>query len=158
MLGQTQTIRDAYRRGMTLIELMLCVLATAGAAGVLVQVSASLRADTAEQRTIELLRPMRAALLEYHARYQAYPTGDTQDVLRTLYSDRYTRRLLADVPMSRGVEVLDGFGRPIKFVEADHDSRRPADFVSAGEDGRFGKTQLDAEALDNLYASETELE
>lgn len=158
MLGDSATRCIARCRGMTLVELMLCVLATAAAAGALVQVSGSLRADTAEQRTVEMLRALRHALLEHETHYQKSPVGETKDVLRTLYTDRHTRRLLAAVPLSRGVEVLDGYGRPIEFVASNETTGQPADFVSAGADGRFGKTPLDAEALDNLYASEMELE
>ncbi len=151
-------------RGMTLVELLLSSVLAVAVLGALSLVSASLRNDTAEQRTRATLRVLREAMLQYHETHGTWPQGSTHAVLEQLLSNRATLEMVEAVSLTRtaeGLTVLDGFGRPMRYVVSATSTTGEGDFVSAGADGRFGDPHAEdarqrSAAMDNLYGADTE--
>lgn len=132
-----------------------------GVMGVLVVISGSLRADDAHQRTQDALSTLNVALQTYHAWGGQPLPADTAAVVQILRQDPSTQPLIAGLPTAptdRGLMLLDGYSRPMRYrPAASPDS--VGDFVSAGPDGDFGDADAASPAqrratTDNLYGAE----
>lgn len=148
---------------MTLTEMVLALVLIAGVLGGLQMLSASLRADSADEQTRRTLRTLRAAAILHHhlaqrgeanaASVAALRTGPTDAALAALLAHPRTAAILAPVEtaFTRTADgrliARDGYGRAIRYLppppsrpdqpaDAYHDT--PGDFVSCGPDGRFG--------------------
>jgi type II secretory pathway pseudopilin PulG len=152
---------------MTLVEYLLALVVVASALGVLVMVSSSLRADTAQRQTRDTLQLLRAALLHYHDLHHDLPPGPADAALNSLLADPAVAPTLQPLPLlrspGRGLLILDGFGRPIHYQR--HQLPDPdlstTDFVSTGPDGQLGDPRsnlpaLRRAAMDNLLGADTE--
>ncbi len=161
--GRTAVAQHAWA-AMTLVELMLSIAMACAVLGVLVLVSASLRAGIGDDRTRQVLTTLHDALAKYRQTYTADPTGRTHEVIKLLFEDAATAPILESLSRDRtqGADVVrDGYGRPVRYLPPAPDGSRPGDFVSAGPDRRFGDPASDQPgdrraAIDNLYGSDME--
>ena len=104
------------------------------------------------------------ALEAYHEEAHSYPPGDTQSLIRYL-TGNHPGKSLGDDPavlaadpwlhsLARGAfdanltVVLDGWGRPIRYIPDGGPGRKPL-LISAGPDGDFGDTDP-RKARDNI--------
>jgi type II secretory pathway pseudopilin PulG len=175
---KVRDFRHFRGRGMTFTEMLLSMVLVAAVLGGLQVVSASLRAESADEQTRRTLRALRAAAV-LHLRLEhngdvsadavaALRGGLTADVLKVLLANPRTASLLASLRVDHAADgsliVRDGYGRPIRYLPpaaTDDDTNvrttTPGDFVSAGPDGRFGAPAgNDPAAADNLYGSDME--
>ena len=147
---------------MTLVELMLSIVVTAALMGLLVLLSGTLRRDSADQRTWQLLQTLHEALQRYHAAHAAWPSGPTPEVLRMLLTDSASSDLMENMQLDRlegPLALRDGYGRQLKYLPTT--GSREGCFVSAGPDGQFGNpdaedAKLSGAAIDNLYSRDAE--
>jgi len=148
-------------RGMTLVEMMVAMLLAVAAMGSLSLLAASLRDDTPQRQTQTTLTTLHEAMRIYSAAHDAALPAQTHETLQTLLADERSAAIMRHLPFTRtahGLAVLDGFGRPIRYLPPTS-ATREGDFVSAGPDGRFGDPhhtdpRQRAAAMDNLYASD----
>ncbi len=154
---------------MTFTEMLLSMVLVSAVLGGLQVLSASLRAETADEQTRRTLRSLRVAAVLHHRLHEqgevsddavaALRHGPTSAALAVLQAHPRTAALLASVKIDFAADgtmiARDGYGRPIRYLPA---AAPPAagDFVSAGPDGRFGASPADPAAADNLYGSDLE--
>ncbi len=161
--GRTAVAQHA-RAAMTLVELMLSVAIASAVLGVLVLVSASLRAGIGEDRTRQVLLTLHDALATYRQTHETDPAGHTHEVIKLLFEDAATAPILESLSRDQTQDsdvVRDGYGRPVRYLPPAPDVSLPGDFVSAGPDRRFGDPASDQPddrraAIDNLYGSDME--
>ncbi len=154
---------NTHNLGMGLVELVLALVVIAGVLGLMIVVTNSLRAESAEAATRQTLSLLRATLRYYHEQTQRWPAGDANSALATLIKAADAQspiNALALVANPNGTYVVrDGYGRPLAYQPSQ--TGHEPDFVSAGPDGQFGDPQSpDPDArlavIDNLYASESD--
>ena len=158
----------AAPRAMTFPEMLLSMVGIVAALGVVLAVCVSLRADTAQSRTVETLAALRAAYDQWRADAPRKPAADapqtTSQVLARLLDHPAARRTLADAGVrvdhlvDGSLRVRDGYGWPVRFVppRAAASGAAPAhaaDFVSAGPDGRFGAAAAFDEPTEATHAA-----
>jgi len=158
--------KTAVRRGMTIVELLLSMAASAVTLGGVTLISESLRTDTSDQQTRRTLRLLRISLTHYHNRHAAWPPGPTTaDAVRALLADPEAAVMLRPLRLPDSPQhewtLRDGYDRPIRYAVGTDGNTVVADFVSAGPDGRFGDLASDhperrLDAMDNLYGSDLE--
>ncbi len=133
--------------------------------GIIVLVSNTLRAQTADADTRQTLRLLRASLLQYHETHNTWPSGPTSNALLVLLCDTAAKCAVQSVPIimaqPRVPIVYDGFGHAVVYLPSRRDSPHPPDFASAGPDGYMGDSasQNDNQRLaatDNIYGIDTE--
>ncbi|MEX0654819.1 MAG: type II secretion system protein [Phycisphaeraceae bacterium] len=158
------------RRGMTLVELAVGLALVSAVMSGLVLVNRTLRLEAAEAETRQTLVVLQHALRAYTdaAVPSDPPSGPVGDALATLQAHPAAAAHLAELDLTRDahgqLQVLDGYGRPIRYQARDGDRPLPASFVSAGPSGRFGvadasgagHTDVRRHAADNLYGFELE--
>lgn len=164
--GRSGCGRVARRRAMGLVELLFSLAAVAIVLGVLVLISESLRRDTSERKTRDVLRTLRMALNAYHDRHDAWPVGPgPAQALAALLDDPVTEAMVRPLSLvtddQGGLAVQDGYGCPIGYVRRTDGGAERVDFVSAGPDGQFGDLgsghpKMRSAAIDDLYGSDLE--
>ncbi len=150
------------RAAMTVFELLLSLAATCTVLGIVLLISASLRADVAEKSTRETLTALYEALGEYQQDTQKQLPADPDEAVKTLFAHTRASGMLTTLPWTQiqgTLIVRDGYGRAIMYLPGADDGAHAADFVSAGADGYFGdptsnNPQTRRAAADNHYAGD----
>ena len=162
------------RRGMTLLDVALVLVAIAIVLSAAVSVCDALVNDSADRQTTATLMSLDNAMQLFNERHAAWPSGSEPEFIDTpmarcvaaLRSSPATDKLVTSLPglsytPGRWFTVHDGFGRVMMYVnpqdthpemvkQAGRFPRSPQSrpfIVSAGADGRFGDLSADDPAL-----------
>ena len=151
---------------MSVVDWLLSVTVIGIALGGAVVVSDWFRAQTSWRQTRTTLRQLRQALVNYEKALGAWPPAPTPAALEAMLAQPDAAEALRVVSHKRdpagGLAVVDGYGRPIRYVVQSQDGRSEADFVSAGPDGQLGdpfaeQAALRRAAADDVFGAEVEV-
>lgn len=149
---------------MSLWEMILVMVATAGLLGLLAGASNALRTENADQQTITILRSLRTALDQYHQATGSYPPEPFSVAVHYLQSlpesNEHLRQLNFTTNLQGFTTLADGYGRPLRYTLHTIHNQYGPDFVSSGPDGVFGSLSSERSyeqqaVLDNITGSST---
>lgn len=156
----------ARHMGMSLSEMLLTLAGVAVVLGVLMTVTHSVRADNADQQTRQILRSLRQALDQYQLNTKSYPPEPSSVAIHYLQSMPQCEVFLRNLRMKTSLEgfttIVDGYGRPIRYMQTTPSGQFQPDFISSGPDGRLGDvTSQDPKqqqaVSDNVYGRDVQL-
>ena len=162
----SQAHRQPRHLAMSLSEMLLTLAGIALLLGVLMSVTHSVRANNADQQTRQILRSLRQALDHYQLNTKSFPPEPSSVAIHYLQSMPECEVFLRNLRMKTNLEgyttIVDGYGRPIRYLQNAPNGEFQPDFISPGPDGRIGDVRsndpIQQQAVsDNVYGRDVQL-